>query len=532
MRLSPALAAGIFDLDGVLTRTARVHAAAWKQVFDALLARQQPPQPPFDAARDYLEHVDGKPRLDGARDFLAARGIALPQGDEGDAPGLQTLHALGASKNQAFHEVLARDGVEAHPGAAALLRALRDGGRRTAVVSSSRNARAVLDAAALAPLLDTVVDGTDAARQRLRGKPAPDLFVEAARRLGVAPARGFVVEDARSGVAAARSGGFGLVVGMAGRGAAQAEALRVHGADLVCQELSELTVVNDPCPPALEHLDEIAARLGRGRPAIFLDYDGTLTPIVDRPQDALLDPPMREVLGALAARVPLAVVSGRDLGDVRDRVGVASAYYAGSHGFDIAGPNGERHQHPQAQARTAALDAAQAMLQARLFKVQGALVERKTFSLAVHDRLVADADLPRVREAVAAAQVANKGLRVQVGKRVHDFQPDLPWHKGHAVRWLMQAIDGRAAQPGGGQTGSAGAAAGGAARTERLVPLYIGDDVTDEDAFETLAADGVTVAVLDAPRPTAAQYRLGSADEVRQLLNALARRLAPGADEG
>ena len=319
---------------------------------------------------------------------------------------------------------------------------------------------------------------------------------------------------------------------MAGRGAAQAEALRVHGADLVCQELSELTVVNDPCPPALEHLDEIAARLGRGRPAIFLDYDGTLTPIVDRPQDALLDPPMREVLGALAARVPLAVVSGRDLGDVRDRVGVASAYYAGSHGFDIAGPNGERHQHPQAQARTAALDAAQAMLQARLFKVQGALVERKTFSLAVHDRLVADADLPRVREAVAAAQVANKGLRVQEGKRVHDFQPDLPWHKGHAVRWLMEAIGGRAAQSGGGQTGSAGAAAGGAAPADRLVPLYIGDDVTDEDAFETLAADGVTVAVLDAPRPTAAQYRLGSADEVRQLLNALAGRLAPGADEG
>lgn len=532
MRLSPALAAGIFDLDGVLTRTARVHAAAWKQVFDALLERQPPPQPPFDAVRDYLEHVDGKPRLDGARDFLAARGIALPQGDEGDAPGLQTLHALGALKNQAFHEVLARDGVEAHPGAAALLRALRDGGRRTAVVSSSRNARAVLDAAALAPLLDTVVDGTDAARQRLRGKPAPDLFVEAARRLGVAPARGFVVEDARSGVAAARSGGFGLVVGIVGRGAAQAEALRAHGADIVCQDLSELTVVNDPCPPALEHLDEIAARLARGRPAIFLDYDGTLTPIVDRPQDAVLDPPMREVLRVLAARVPLAVVSGRDLGDVRDRVGVASAYYAGSHGFDIAGPNGERHQHPQAQARTAALDAAQAMLQARLFKLPGVLVERKTFSLAVHDRLVADAELPRVREAVAAAQVANKGLRVQEGKRVHDFQPDLPWHKGHAVRWLMQAIDGRAAQPDGGQTGSAGAAAGSAAPADRLVPLYIGDDVTDEDAFETLAPDGVTVAVLDAPRPTAAQYRLGSTDEVRQLLDALAGRLAPGADEG
>lgn len=257
-----------------------------------------------------------------------------------------------------------------------------------------------------------------------------------------------------------------------------------------------------PCPDALAHLDAIAARLRAGRPAIFLDYDGTLTPIVDRPEDARLDPAMREAVLALARRHPLAVVSGRDLDDVRARVGVAEAFYAGSHGFDIAGPAGARHRHPQALARAGALDAAESALGERLRDVPGARVERKAFSLAVHYRLVAPDDLPRVESAVAAVRAAEPGLRVQAGKKVFDFQPDVPWHKGRAVQWLMQAVGDGA-----------------------LVPLYVGDDVTDEDAFRTLAGTGVTVAVLDEPRPTAAAYQLRSTADVLALLRALAGRL-------
>ncbi len=263
-----------------------------------------------------------------------------------------------------------------------------------------------------------------------------------------------------------------------------------------------------PCPDALAELDAIVARLRTGRPAIFLDYDGTLTPIVDRPEDARLDPAMREAVRVLARRHPLAVVSGRDLGDVRARVDVDEAFYAGSHGFDIAGPGGSRHRHPEALARAGALDAAESTLAGQLHGVPGARVERKAFSLAVHYRQVAPADLPRVESVVEAVRAAQPGLRVQAGKKVFDFQPDVPWHKGRAVQWLMQAVGDGA-----------------------LVPLYVGDDVTDEDAFRTLSGTGVTVAVLDEPRSTAAGFHLRSTADVLTLLHALADRLSadPGA---
>jgi trehalose 6-phosphate phosphatase len=261
-------------------------------------------------------------------------------------------------------------------------------------------------------------------------------------------------------------------------------------------------------PWALDHVDAIVERLCRGRTAIFLDYDGTLTPIVDRPEDARLGGAMREVVGALARRHPLAVVSGRDLDDVRARVGVEEAFYAGSHGFDIVGPGASRHRHPDALAHVATLDQAEAELATRLRDLPGSRVERKAFSLAVHYRLVAAVDLPRLQAAVEAVRATHPALRVQAGKKVFDFQPDVPWHKGRAVMWLMEAVG-----------------------DEALVPLYVGDDVTDEDAFRTLAERGVTVAVLDAPRPTAAQYRLRDTQGVHELLRALLRRLpAPAAD--
>lgn len=266
--------------------------------------------------------------------------------------------------------------------------------------------------------------------------------------------------------------------------------------------------MSDALPSALDQVDAIVARLGRGRAAIFLDYDGTLTPIVDRPEDARLDAGVRETVAALARRHPLAVVSGRDLDDVRARVGVDEAFYAGSHGFDIAGPGGSRHRHPEALLRVGALDAAEAELAARLRGLPGARLERKAFSLALHHRLVADELLPRLRAAVDAVRAAQPGLRVQAGKKVFDFQPDVAWHKGRAVQWLMAAL---------GDDG--------------LVPLYVGDDVTDEDAFVTLADAGVTVAVLEGPRPTAAQYRLPDPAGVHELLRALRRRLPPAAPD-
>jgi beta-phosphoglucomutase family hydrolase len=227
------ISACLFDLDGVLTKTAAVHARAWKQMFDPFLREraQHDGQPfvPFDAHDDYDRYVDGKPRDAGVRDFLAARGIELPEA---------TVETLGARKNDLVLELIRTEGVEVYEGSVRYLRAARDAGLRRAVVSSSRNCREVLEAAGIADLLEVVVDGIVAEERHLAGKPAPDTFVAAAGDLGVAPAQAAVFEDALAGVQAGRAGGFGFVVGVDRVG--QREALLAHGADIVVNDLAEL----------------------------------------------------------------------------------------------------------------------------------------------------------------------------------------------------------------------------------------------------------------------------------------------------
>jgi beta-phosphoglucomutase family hydrolase len=225
----------LFDLDGVLTPTADIHTRAWTQMFDELLVPQGLPAFSDD---DYLRHVDGRPRFDGVRTFLASRGITLPDGDPDDPPGEQSVAALGNRKNELFLEILRTDGIAPYPGSVRFLDHLVPKGTKIAVVSSSRNAREVLDASGLAPRFAVVTDGMVAAEEHIAGKPAPDMFLDAARRLGVEPAAAVVIEDAVSGVAAGRAGEFGLVVGV-DRGAGE-QALREHGADVVVGDLAEL----------------------------------------------------------------------------------------------------------------------------------------------------------------------------------------------------------------------------------------------------------------------------------------------------
>jgi beta-phosphoglucomutase family hydrolase len=236
------IAACLFDLDGVLTRTATLHAAAWKEMFDAYLAaragRTGEPFVPFDGVRDYDEYVDGKPRLDGVRSFLASRGIELPEGAAGDPPAAETVTGLGARKNELVLELMRQRGVDAYEGSVRYVRAARAAGLRRGVVSSSRNCAEVLAAAGIEDLFEVRVDGKVAAAQRLRGKPAPDTFLAAARALEVEPGRAAVFEDALAGAAAGRAGGFGYVVGVDRVG--QADALLEHGADVVVRDLAEL----------------------------------------------------------------------------------------------------------------------------------------------------------------------------------------------------------------------------------------------------------------------------------------------------
>lgn len=232
----------LFDLDGVLTQTAKVHAAAWKQMFDQYLRTRSEHTGEefreFDQVRDYDAYVDGKPRYDGVRSFLESRGIDLPEGAPSDLPTAETIHGLGNRKNELVLKMIHEHGVEAYEGSVRYVRAARDAGLRRAVVSSSANARDALAAAGIAELFEEVIDGHAVEDHGLRGKPAPDTFLAGARAVDTVPDQAAVFEDALAGVEAGRAGKFGFVVGVDRVG--QAQELREHGADVVVKDLAEL----------------------------------------------------------------------------------------------------------------------------------------------------------------------------------------------------------------------------------------------------------------------------------------------------
>jgi alpha,alpha-trehalase len=251
-------------------------------------------------------------------------------------------------------------------------------------------------------------------------------------------------------------------------------------------------------PSALDWLGEILALARDKRIAMFLDYDGTLTPIVSHPEDAWLSDSMRQALSDLAARMPVAILSGRDLDDVRRRVDIAGMVYAGSHGFDIAGPHGLRRQ--MGSEFLPKLDTAKRELQQALDGISGARVERKRFSIAAHYRNVKEENVPRVKQAVGEVAWRYRELRKMTGKKVHELQPDVDWNKGRALVWLLETL--------GLEDGN-------------VFPIYIGDDRTDEDAFRALASRGIGILVSEEPRHTAASYSLKDPVEVERFLRAL-----------
>jgi beta-phosphoglucomutase family hydrolase len=244
--LPDTITACLFDLDGVLTQTATVHATAWKRMFDAYL-KQRSDQTgerfvPFDKVKDYDEYVDGKPRADGVRSFLESRHITLPEGGDDDPPDRETVHGLGNRKDHLFLQLIHEHGVATYEGSVRYVKAARDAGIKLAVVSSSKNCGEVLRAAGIDGLFDGMVDGNLAEAERLKGKPAPDTYLRAARMLGASAQDAAVYEDALAGVEAGRAGGFGLVVGVDRVG--QAGALKAHGADVVVSDLNDLMQVS------------------------------------------------------------------------------------------------------------------------------------------------------------------------------------------------------------------------------------------------------------------------------------------------
>jgi trehalose 6-phosphate phosphatase len=344
---------------------------------------------------------------------------------------------------------------------------------------------------------------------RFAQSDAADL-VETANRLTVRPGRCAVVTTTEDGVTAARSGGFALVIGIDPAG--RSDALTSRGADAVVEHLPDILVRTgdqrmSELPDGLQALNVLAGR----QPAVFYDFDGTLSEIVKNPDSARLSDGAADALTALSAQCPVAILSGRDLADVRQRIGLPGIWYAGSHGFELTGPDGEHHQNEEAAASVPLLAEAAAELADQLGHIPGVVVEHKRFGVAVHYR---NAARDRVGEAAAAVRSAGQrtALRVTTGREVIELRPNVDWDKGKTLQWVLDYIQGEK----------------GNSATSPLLPIYLGDDITDEDAFDAVHDDGVAILVRhsdDGDRATAAGYALDDPDRVREFTERLARQL-------
>lgn len=344
--------------------------------------------------------------------------------------------------------------------------------------------------------------------------PEAAALVAAAKRLGTRPGRCVVVTDSNGAVTAGRDGGFALVVGVDRHG----DELSRGGVDAVVRDVREITVRTgdrrmSELPDAIRALETSAdSMLSDRQPAVFFDFDGTLSDIVDDPDAARLTAGAAEAVQSLTARCPVAVLSGRDLADVRQRIGLPGIWYAGSHGFELIGPDGEHHQNDAAAAALPVLEEAAAELRGELGAIPGVAVEHKRFGVAVHYR---NAARDRVGEVAAAVRAAGQrtALRVTTGREVIELRPNIDWDKGKTLRWVVDQI--RDAQSG------------------PLVPIYLGDDITDEDAFDAVHDDGIAIVVRhsdDGDRATAAQFALDSPARVSEFTKRLAQQI--GADVG
>lgn len=524
----------IFDLDGVITKTARVHSQAWKATFDEYLRMRQErdnePFKEFTLDGDYLSYVDGKPRYKGVESFLKSRGIDIPFGDPTDAPNKETVCGIGNRKNELFRQTLKTEKPEIYPHAIELVKALKKANVKVGVASSSKNCRYILESAGIMDLFETVVDGVVSAELGLKGKPEGDIFVKAINNLGSLPANAVVVEDASSGVAAGRNGGFELVVGVARKN--NIDELLSNGADVVVESLCAIGLdwirswfkktaqplfkVWDTKPDSLQTTEGLlditkdkitvnscyfqdakSAFFGKRKPVFFFDYDGTLTPIVERPELAVMSQDMRGVLQGVVKKFTTAVVSGRFREVVENFVKIEGIFYAGSHGFDIKGPKFSLIQ-PEAEKTIPLIAKITEELHKNLDSIEGLLVEEKKFSVAVHYRLVDEQQyLSTIKSFVEGIVKANPSLRLMHGKKVFEILPAIDWNKGKAIRWIMQALN---------------------LNWEQHSVIYIGDDTTDEDAFRTVRTRGTGILVSEEEKASCADFKLATPSEVKKLL--------------
>jgi trehalose 6-phosphate phosphatase len=501
----------IVDMDGVITKTAIIHKEAWKKMFDRYLETTDIKQQPM-SDEDYINYIDGKPRYEGLISFLKSRKIKLPFGNADDSVDEKTICGLANLKNILFLEHIERFGVEAYSSSISQIIYWKSRGVRCAVVSSSKNCRKILEAAKITDLFESRIDGVTMYERGLKGKPAPDMFLEAAKELDLKPDNCAIIEDAISGVQAGSRGNFSLVVGISRAG--NKKVLSENGADIVVDDLKQIDFFSEDirlnfiqfAPSLFLRLSEFNSLIKNKKPVLFLDYDGTLTPIVKNPEDAILSDKMKSVLRRYNSKSPLAIISGRDMDDLKKLVGNKNIIYAGSHGFRISGPGGIKMEHRKSEEILPGLDRIEKKLHA-LFtgKIKGVYIERKRYAISVHYRNVLKEDIPSVLKEVDLLINQNKGFRKGEGKMVVEIRPDVDWHKGRAIKWILDRLD--------------------LSENQDIVPIYIGDDLTDEDVFETLLGNGIGILVGFHGRRTKARYSLKNVYQVQLFIEMLTNNI-------
>lgn len=505
----------ILDMDGVITKTASVHAKAWKRMFDEFLKQKEGNHfTPFDIEKDYENFIDGIPRLDGIRRFLESRDISIEEGKPGDSLDQNTIQGLGRRKNDLFLRLLDDEGVNVYEDTLKMMKIWKKRGVKLAVISSSRNCKHIMESVGLLDFFDVRVDGETLVKERLKGKPEPDIFIRASELLGIDPDKTIIIEDAIAGIKAGKKAGFALVVGKAVHG--KGKALEEAGADVVVEKLTELedkvALIGkgrnpEGLPNALEHIKEVIKRFGTKKPVLFLDYDGTLTPIVSDPNEAILSEEARKIMDELTENMIIGIISGRDREDVKAKVGLVNLIYAGSHGFDITGPDGLEKQNREGQQILPYLDKAEKNLRQKLKEIDGARIERKKYGIAVHYRNVKKEKVNEVKKTVLEEIKLQKRLRKGTGKKILELKPDLDWDKGTALTWLMDTLG---------------------LEEDDYFPLFIGDDITDEDAQKAVEKNGLGIIVGSHGEKTYATYRLENPEEVMRFLEKLKNRFATG----
>ncbi len=501
----------VLDLDGVITSTVMHHIKAWKESLDSFLRHYSTINNshflPFDTDNDYKTYIDGKPRYSGVQSLLKSRNISLPYGKPGDLPGFNTICALGNLKNRIYLGLIDKQGVEVYEDAPKMIKVWRSEKLKIAVVSASKNCRQVLSSAGITDLFDLIFDGNDAEKNNLPGKPSPDIFLHTCSMMNISNTRTIIVEDSISGVKAGKNGNFSLVIGVDRNGSNSM--LFENGSDLVLSKLIDLNIqavsqLSSSLPSGLSQIEVILSRISHNRSIIFLDYDGTLTPIVSRPELAVLDESIKKVLIELSSKIPVAIISGRDLKDVTNLVQIPNIYYAGNHGFELKHPDDTVTLLEETKEYPPLLDQIQMSLHLLNTSYPGVIIERKKFSLAVHYRLLKDESLIGSLEKLLLDSTTRfPQFKLTSGKKVFELRPSINWHKGKAVQVITNKIYGN---------------------TFHSYPVYIGDDLTDEDAFRDIKGWGAGILVGGGWQSTLADYSLKNTDETGEFLEQLNRR--------